>query len=323
MTTIVVKLKGKMDKTEQKRIGRRCFFKRLGITVGVCAGLYTDARYIEPRCIEVSRHTVLLPELPLALDGMVIAQLTDLHYGPITPTATIRDAVAIAAQEKPDLIALTGDFIHNNVDQALPLAPLLQPLSVARFGVVACLGNHDYRDGSGNTVAKTLEQHAGVRVLRNESMVLAPGLALAGIEDTTNGRPDAPRAFAHVPDSAACIYLSHNPVGIWGATKRSCVALSGHTHGGQVRIPGLAPHRPVGMDGFPILEGWGVFDKAQLFISRGVGLMHEPLRFLCPPEVAIITLKRGSGIPQKTSDFKNRAQNKAERSAKQVYHWFA
>ncbi len=309
-----------MDKTERKRIGRRRFLKRLGITAGVCAGIYGDARYIEPYRLQVSRHMVFLPELPLALDGIMIAHLTDLHFGPVTPTKTIQDAVALAAREKPQLVALTGDFVHGSVVQAVGLVPLLKPLEVAPLGVVACLGNHDYPKYSGDGVAAVLRDHAGVRVLRNENAVVAPGLCVVGIEDTVRGRPDAVRAFAGSPDDHACVFLTHNPVGVWGATRRSCVALSGHTHGGQVRIPGFPAHRPPGMAGFPLLEGWGTFDRAQLFVSRGVGLGGVPFRFCCPPEVAIITLKRGNGTPQTERDLAGRGIDKVIRFGKDLVH---
>lgn len=309
-----------MDKIEQKRIGRRRFFKRLGITVGVCAGIYGDARYIEPYRIDVSRHTVLLPELPLKLDGMVIAHLTDLHYGPITPEKTIRDAIEIVAQEKPQLVALTGDFVHRSIKQAMQFAPLLKPLENTPFGMVACLGNHDYPKYSGDGVANALDSHAGVRVLRNENIIVAPGLTVVGIEDTVRGKPDSERAFRDSPDDAACVFLTHNPVGVWGATRRSCVALSGHTHGGQVRLPGVPAHRPPGMEGFPMIEGWGSFDQAQLFISRGVGLGGVPFRFFCPPEVALITLKRGKGTPETTPNLVGRGINKVTQFGKDLIH---
>lgn len=309
-----------MDKTEQKRIGRRRFLKRLGMTIGVCAGVYGDARYVEPYRIEVSRHTAFLPELPLELDGIVIAHLTDMHYGPITPTKTIRDAVEITARENPHLVALTGDFVHGSIDQAVRLAPLLKPLETAPFGVIACLGNHDYPKYSGDGVANALQARAGVRVLRNENVIVAPGLAVAGIEDTMRGKPDTARAFQGVSDRDACIFLTHNPVGVWGATRRSCVALSGHTHGGQVRIPGFPAHRPPGMVGFPLVEGWGTFDRAKLFISRGVGLGGVPFRFFCPPEVAFITLKRGRGAPETATNLVGRGMSNVTRFGKDLIH---
>lgn len=308
-----------IDKTERKRIGRRRFLRRLGITLGIGAGAYTDARYIEPYHIEVSRHTAFLPELPLALDGMVIAQLTDIHYGPVTPTKTIRDAVEIVAREKPQLVALTGDFVHGSVEQAVRLAPLLKPLESAPFGVVATLGNHDYPKYSGEGVARAL-RGAGIPVLRNESRPVAPGLTVAGIEDTLRGHPDAERALARVPERDACVFLTHNPTGVWGATRRSCLALAGHTHGGQVRLPGLPAHRPPGMAGFPLVEGWGTFDRAQLFISRGVGLGGVPFRFFCPPEVALITLKRGNSSPQKVPSLVGRGLNQVGQFGKNIVH---
>jgi uncharacterized protein len=302
-----------MDKTQQKTLSRRRFLLRAGITIGACAAVYADARFIEPGWIDVSRHTVFLPELPLEMDGMTIAHLTDLHYGPVTPTDTITGAIALAAEAKPDLVALTGDFVNRSSQEAVALAPLLAPLRSARFGMFACLGNHDYGDRTGNSIANTLEK-SGIELLRNSATPIAKNLVVAGIEDTFCGRPDTERAMESVPTRAACIFLTHNPTGVWKVTDRSCLALAGHTHGGQVRIPFLAPQLPVGMAGFPMVEGWGTFDRAQLFISRGVGLMHEPLRFRCRPEVAIITLKRGNGTPQKTSDI-------GARGGKKLLHW--
>ena len=97
------------NNTDRKQAGRRRFLKRFGIGLGVCAGIYTEARYIEPRVLDVSRHVAYLPELPLALDGLLVAHLSDLHHGPITPVETIRDAVTAVVEASPGVVMLTGD----------------------------------------------------------------------------------------------------------------------------------------------------------------------------------------------------------------------
>lgn len=315
-TTVVV-----MQKSDSKT-NRRGFFGRTFLTLGaVAAGSYADARYIEPGWLDVTYHTVFLPELPLAMDGFTVTHLSDLHCGTVTPDSVIRDAVALALREKPHLAVLTGDFVNRDPDDAERLAPIIAPLAKTPLGMVGVLGNHDYK-GGGDAVAKPLEA-VGLTMLRNRSVMLAPGLHVAGIEDTMRGAPDAAAALRDVPDGAACLFLSHNPVGVWNVVKRSCVTLSGHTHGGQICVPGFAPRRPGGMEGFPMLTGWGTFDKAQLFITRGVGMMHEPYRFLCRPEVAVITVKRGDGEAVTHGNLLKRARNKTERVGIALFRRFA
>jgi len=128
---------------ERKGIARRHFLQLLGLGLGI--GL-VETGVVEPRWVEVTRHTVYLPDLPLGLDGLVLAHLTDIHYGSITPKSTIRRAVRLAANAKPDLVLLTGDFVRWDTTEAERLAPLLAPLRSARLGIYGCLGNHDYGD---------------------------------------------------------------------------------------------------------------------------------------------------------------------------------
>lgn len=286
---------------DKKRAARRRFLRGMGLLLVSGAATVADARYIEPHWVDLTRHNVFLPELPLALDGMTVAQLTDLHYGPVTPHSTIVEAIRLAAGAHPDLVVLTGDFVKREPAQAVELAPLLAPLEAARYGMIATLGNHDYADGRGDAVADGLTRNCRVRFLRNASEETAPGLFVAGIEDTFRGKPDTARAMAGVPPGAACLFLTHNPVGVWSVADHSCFALSGHTHGGQIRIPGLRPWFPPGMAGFPIIAGWGSFGAAQLYINRGVGVTGHRLRFRCRPEVAVFTLRRGAGTPESVS----------------------
>lgn len=279
----------------RRKATRRMFLRLCGGVLGVSAAAPLEARCIEPYAIETTRHEVFLPDLPAEHDGLTVAQMTDLHRGRCTPDRTIRRAVTAAAAARPDIVVLTGDFVNRDPADAAPLARLLRPLQ-APLGVWGCLGNHDYHDPDHITAA--LEQGAGVRILRNASAPLAPGLWIAGIEDIVRGRPNSLAALAGVPEKEATVFLTHNPTGVWKVAARPYLVLSGHTHGGQICIPGLPPRVPPGMEGFPLIAGWGIFDRARLYVSRGVGMSMLPMRFACRPEVALITLRRGDAPPR-------------------------
>lgn len=304
---------------QQKRRAatRRLFLRLCGAATTVAVAAPVEARYIEPFAVEMTKHDAFLPHLPLDLDGMVVAHLTDVHRGPITPDAVIQQAIARTVAANPDLIIHTGDFVASHPDDATAFAKMLQPLA-PRFGSWGCLGNHDYAIDA-DAIAKAMEA-GGVWMLRNTSAQAVNGLWLAGIEDTLRGRPDAKAALASVKQDAALLFLTHNPVGIWGASGRKCVAFAGHTHGGQILIPGLPTPMPPGMDGFPLVAGWGVFDQAGLYVSRGVGMGMAPLRFRCRPEVALVTLHRGEAAPFTRPGLAGRAARKAVRVAKRAYH---
>ena len=257
---------------------------RLGLSV---LAVPTAAALAEPYTLDVTRHAVPTPNLPPALDGLRVAHLTDLHHGPVTPERTLRDAVSKTLALDPDLIVLTGDYVDRHLRDAAPLARLLAPLK-PRLGVWACLGNHDYQT-SGDAVAAALESE-GIRVLRNDAAEVAPGLWVAGVEDRLEGLPSIAPFSSRIPASAACLFLVHEPPGVDLVEDRAWIALSGHTHGGQVRLAGRALHLPPGMKGFPLASGWGTFGRARLFISRGIGNTGFPVRFDCAPELALHTL---------------------------------
>lgn len=263
---------------------RRGFFQ---LCAGVAAAGFADA-LVEPFALDAVTHEVPLANLPKALDGLKVVQLTDPHRGELTPDSVIRAAVRQAVAWQPDLVVLTGDYVRWDAADTLPFAQLLEPLR-PRLGMIAILGNHDYEDP--NRVARTLTEVAGVSMLRNDSLEAAPGLWVSGIEDTWKGAADPATALQKVPEGAALLFLTHNPVGVCCVQDRPCVALSGHTHGGQFRVPGIAPHYPPGMEGFSQIEGWGTYDKARLYISRGIGCTAYPIRLNCPPEVTLFTLR--------------------------------
>lgn len=301
-------------KRRRRSATRRVFLRLCGTALGAGVAASLEAHYLEPNLIEVTRHEVFLPHLPLALDGLTVAQLTDLHRGHVTPDATIRKAAEATAEARPDLVVLTGDFVDFDPVDAASLASMLRVLK-PRLGVWGCLGNHDYVVDA-DAVTANLSRGADVRMLRNGSHELAPGLWVAGIEDTYVGKPDTTAATEQIPSTAAALFLTHNPTGVFQVAKQPWLALAGHTHGGQICIPGLPPQRPPGMIGFPQVEGWGRFDRAWLYISRGVGMGAVPLRFRCRPEVAVFTLRRGDAMPISAGVTLEKVVSRAERAVR-------
>jgi uncharacterized protein len=272
------------SRNTRREAPRRVFLK---LCVGAAAATLAEG-LTEPFTVQPTRFELTLPGLPPALDGLKVAQLTDPHRGNLTPDAVIQAAVRHIAAWQPDLVVLTGDYVRWDPADTLPFARFLEPLR-PRLGLVGILGNHDYQDP--HRVARILSETAGVQMLRNASAELAPGLFVAGIEDTWQGAPDPAKALQKVPGDAGLLFLTHNPVGVRCVTDRVCLALAGHTHGGQFRVPGIPPHFPPGMEGFSQIDGWGSYDKARLYVSRGVGCTAYPIRINCPPEVTLFVLR--------------------------------
>lgn len=239
------------------------------------------------RAIERTDHVVPVPHLPDALRGLRVVQLSDLHRSRITSDQILRHAVAVANAACPDLIILTGDYVTEDLADIEPCGDILSQLQ-APLGCYAVLGNHDHKAGA--SAVKTMLARQGIEVLDNGSKRLQNGLWLVGLEDSWYGRPDPSRAFRDVRDGEPALVLSHNPVDAELASQHDCVIFSGHTHGGQIRLPlpTLRGIRSISTRNFR--AGWFTLGKASLYINRGLGQVGLPLRFLCRPEVSVFTL---------------------------------
>lgn len=241
--------------------------------------------------LEITYNPVILRELPGVFQGLRVAQLSDLHHGLYISLETIERAVDMANGTAPDVIALTGDFITFSRDYVSPMARALGRLR-APMGVYAVLGNHDYRAGA-DFVTRELRRH-GITVLRNTHVVLnreEQQLCVVGVDDLWFSC-DLHQALRGVPAGIPKILLSHNP-GI--ITQAACygfdLVLSGHTHGGQIRLPVLGSvYR-----GARFSAGWDCLRDTQIYVSRGLGKSVLPLRIGCPPEIAVFEL-RGHGV---------------------------
>lgn len=245
---------------------------------------------VEPNRPRLERVTLRLPALPRELDGLRVGQITDIHYGLPHTARNLAWAVAQMGRERPDLLAFTGDMAHFH--WAIPqLTPLLRRLS-APLGMYAVTGNHDHWEGVEDLRAALAL--GGVTLLRNEHRRLGwngGDLWLLGIDDLWEGQPDLVQALRGVPSDGFKLLLSHAPDHADDAARQGvAVQLSGHTHGGHLRLPVLGPYgRP--RFGQRYVMGWFDVGGMALYVSRGLG--GAPLRLFCRPEATIFTLRRG------------------------------
>ena len=241
--------------------------------------------------IEVTERRVSIPGLSESFRGFRIVQLTDIHHGLYLPLAAVVDAVALANRLKPDLVALTGDFVTYSRAFVEPVAAVLGMLR-ARYGVYAVLGNHDFRVGA-DFIARALRRER-IEVLRNSHTVIrryGHPLYLAGIDDVRY-HADMHRALRGIPLGAPTALLSHNPAIIGRAARHGVsLVLSGHYHGGQVRLPGLTAifGRFPGRLRYKV--GLYHLGPTQIYVSRGIGTVLLPLRFRCPAEIPRLHLQ--------------------------------
>ena len=246
---------------------------------------------IEPRWIEIVRVDVPIRGLPAPLQGFTIAQLSDFHVGPHVKAEDVHRAVEMANKLGPDLVVLTGDYVSESAQHSAACAGELAALK-AEHGVHAILGNHDFWTDAA-VVAANLRQ-VGLDVLRNEHRRLEVGdtiLWLVGIEDVWSGKPDLGAALDGVPQKATTVLLVHEPDFADQVTRHNIsLQLSGHSHGGQVRLPFVgAPILPYLAHKYPY--GLRRIGEMWLYTNRGIGLVAPPVRFLCRPEITLLRLQ--------------------------------
>jgi uncharacterized protein len=263
---------------------------------------------------EVFRVQVPIPGLPHGLDGLRILQLSDIHASNYMPIPQVRRVVDKAQQLAPDLIMVTGDLLTGRSD---PLAACVAELGRlhAPLGVWGCNGNHEiYTDAEDEAAQLFREQ--GMTMLRQQNAQLAwrgARFNLIGVDYqrqhwfNSQSSPMLEDVEALVRQDMPNILLSHNPNAFSRASELGIdLMLAGHTHGGQVQVEILdhriSPARFItpyiaGLYRRPISgEAASLFRNryASLYVSRGLGTIGTPLRLGVPPEIALITLRRGS-----------------------------
>ncbi|MFN7953233.1 MAG: metallophosphoesterase [bacterium] len=286
-----------------------------GLALGATGGLASYALFVERLLVRLSHQRIAIADLPPSLDGLRILQLSDIHHGPWMGRELVSRIVSRAAGIPCDLIALTGDYVHGD-DARAALEWVIAALSRLRapLGVHAVLGNHDhYADGSR---AKELLADAGIsRVHSRVAIEREDGrLWLAGTGDLWEDEVSIDRVLAGVPTNEPRIVLAHNPDTAdapFGA--RVDLMLSGHTHGGQVRLP-FAGALTLPIRNWRYASGLVATARTQLFVSRGLGWTVLPVRFNCPPEMALLELTRAPA-PSTVPSASRRSEPRAHRSA--------
>jgi predicted MPP superfamily phosphohydrolase len=278
---------------ERKSLNRRDFLKFSGLAVG--GGLVATTSFLaindEAQVPVIERIPIPIGNLHPALESFTILQISDLHLYPLTQPALIKKSVEMANALKPDLVVITGDYVWQDLDAIFELAPILSGLD-AKYGVFSTLGNHDYwLDADVITAAlKT----AGLPVLINQGLSIEQGkgkLYLAGLDDGWSGEPDLDATLDGASPGEPVILLCHEPdlADQYSLEGRIDVQLSGHTHGGQIRLPGIGalvlPYLGRKYD-----QGLYNINGMLLYTNRGLGVISEPVRFNCPPEISQFTL---------------------------------
>lgn len=258
----------------------------------------------EPRRLPITRQTFALPGLPASLDGLRAVQLSDIHLGPWLSTGYVRDVVDRVNALQPDLIFLTGDFVHQSKDYFAPVAAELSRLRPA-IGSIGVMGNHDWWEGP--EVCRDVFERAGIPFVDNSRLILTPdrrlersareGLCLAGVGDFWEDEVDFKRALGGVPDEMPRLLLSHNPdvaemSEMRARQYRVDLMLSGHTHGGQIWLPGVGTPIVPSNYGQKYARGLVQGPGCPVYINRGIGVTVLPLRFGVPPEITYMEFTR-------------------------------
>lgn len=284
-------------------ISRRRFLGHAAGTLAAVAVAGTGAGWMEARRCRVLAVDAPVPRLPAAFEGLRVAFLADTHHSANVPLPYLEGVVAMTNALRPDLVLLGGDYVWRRWDDDHPsslpyVRPGLGALGRLRapLGVWAVLGNHDTWGIHVKQIRAALAEN-GIPELRNRGTWLERGgarLRLAGTEDLWTGRPDVHAALGDARETDAVLLLQHNPDYAEELNDpRVGLMLCGHTHGGQIVVPGLgwAPRVPSRF-GQKYLHGFRRGPAGtQVFVTRGVGTIGPPLRLGCPPEVALLTLR--------------------------------
>jgi predicted MPP superfamily phosphohydrolase len=245
------------------------------------------------RQLTLAEAWIDLARLSRDLDGLRLLLITDLHAGPFVSRQALRESLERLGASAPDVVLLGGDLTTSRIEEFLEHRESFDRLR-APLGVFAVLGNHDHYTGHPARIRELLET-AGIRVLHNCSVALRRGgavLGLAGVDDLLVGEPDLEAALREAPSPV--VLLSHNPDLLFDAARQGVdLVLSGHTHGGQVRCPGLPVL--VRQSRYRLDEGRYRVGRTELVVSRGLGAVGLPWRVACPPEAVLVCLRAPRG----------------------------
>jgi uncharacterized protein len=279
-------------------IDRRKFI--FGAAALGAAAMAADSLLLEPNRPQIVRREIALRRWPEYLNGFTIALLSDLHYDSRFSVHPLKAAIGMVNSLHPDLIAITGDFVtassfdggeEKAAANAEPCAALLAQMH-APHGLWAVLGNHDWASDPDRVTGALHAQH--IPVLANQSVAIEANGArfwLAGISEILFLTSDLDAALANIPQDEATILLAHEPDYADHASRHPVdLQFSGHSHGGQIRLPFLPPLYLPEM-ARKYYSGLYQVGPLTLYTNPGLGTMGVPIRLNCPPEITFITLR--------------------------------
>ena len=273
-------------------VTRRTALKALATAgIGAVAGSAAYGFFYGREALQLSPVDVPVSGLPAELSGLRIGLITDIHRSRWVSADDVAAAVALTMSARPDLIVLGGDYVTWGDRQYVgAAAEALGGLS-APNGVFAILGNHD--DDHDMPAALAKQQIQVLRDARTRLTIGSAAIELAGIRFWTKRQSDIAALIRNTKDPV--VLLAHDPRRLTEASALNVpLVLSGHTHGGQVVLPGAGA---VAARKFPVVSGLARRDRTTLFVSRGVGTVYVPIRVNCPPEVVLLTL-RSENLPR-------------------------
>lgn len=268
------------------------------------ASTFAYSRWIEPHRVQIEQVELAIASLPTRLAGKRIVQLSDIHLGTYFTQERLAEAIQQANELQPDWLIITGDYVTVTREQrnllGQKIEELIEPLRLSRVPTYASLGNHDLWSRQTPAIINAL-QEGGATLLRNHNAQLEDGLWLAGIDDAWGGNPNLHAALDGIPTSATTLLMAHEPDFIDEVARQKApvaAQFSGHSHGGQVRIPlpiagadgyfsyaAILPHLG---ERYPI--GLRNVENRYVYTNRGLGAWPVPYRFNCPPEITLFTL---------------------------------
>jgi predicted MPP superfamily phosphohydrolase len=275
-----------LPETSAGGLRRRDLLKGLAAAgIGTVTGAASYGFLEERHHLGLTRAVVKASGFPPALSGLRIGLLSDIHRSATVPHELVQRAVAMLMAERPDLIVLGGDYVTWGDRQYVePAADSLRGLS-APHGVFAILGNHD--DDHDMPAALSRRGYTVLRDARSQITVRGEPLDLVGIRYWTRRTEDLTRLLNGA--STNTILLAHTPLRLVEASELAVpLVLSGHTHGGQIVLPGLGA---IAARRFPVVQGGARRGNTRIFVTRGVGTVYVPIRLNCPPEVVLLTLQ--------------------------------
>lgn len=248
----------------------------------------------EANSLSLEHVEIELKRLPKKLDGFRIIQLSDTHHSPFTPLEHIKRAVKVANRLKPDMFVLTGDYVSHEREYIAPVAAVLGKLR-AKHGVHACLGNHDHWTDA--DLVTHLFRGEGINVLVNEGFRFETrrgSFWIAGVDDHMVGKTDVPSALKGAFPDEMKLLLAHNPIIFREAARYGVdLTLSGHTHGGQIKLRSSLKDESRILPRRRLKAGLHRRRNSQIYITRGIGTVVVPMRYQCPPEISLLELRCG------------------------------